>query len=112
MLLSRPLAVTPRRRLSHARQAECVREHAGPVNLLKWLYRLPGRINRSFDSTAAATNVGSPGMLTSDVSAIGARVVREEVAEATAAETEDAEADDTDQPADPARLLKLRTHSL
>jgi hypothetical protein len=67
-----------------------------------WLYRLPGRINRSFGSTAAATNVGSPGMLTSEVSEMGAKVVMGEVADATADETEGSRADTADQPDDPA----------
>lgn len=69
------------------------------MGFLRWLYRLPRRINRSLDSTAAATNVGSPGMLTSDVSAMGAKVVMGEVAEATSSETEGASstADDADR---------------
>lgn len=70
------------------------------MRFLKWLYRLPGRINRSFGGTAAATNVGSPGMLTSDVSAMGAKVVMGEVEEATATEAEGARADEDDEPDD------------
>lgn len=58
------------------------------MSFRNWLYRLPGRITRSFSSTAAAANVGTPGMLTSDVSAMGAKVVMGEVADATAEETE------------------------
>jgi hypothetical protein len=72
------------------------------VSFLRWLYRLPGRITSSFGSTAAATNVGAPGMLTSDVSAMGAKVVMGEVADATAEEVEGSEddvpADEPDEP--------------
>jgi hypothetical protein len=67
------------------------------VGVFKWLYRLPGRITGSFSSTAAATNVGSPGMLTSDVSAMGAKVVMGEVADATTSATEGSDTDDADE---------------
>jgi hypothetical protein len=70
------------------------------MGFFKWLYRLPGRINRSFGGTAAATNVGAPGMLTSDASAMGAKVVMGEVEESTADETEGARTGDGDEPDD------------
>jgi len=69
------------------------------VSFLRWLYRLPGRITGSFSSTAAATNVGAPGMLTSDVSAMGAKVVMGEVEGATADEVEGSHDDEPDDPA-------------
>ena len=72
------------------------------MRFFRWLYRLPGRITGSFGSTAAATNVGSPGMLTSDVSAMGAKVVMGEVEKATTSEAEGSHSDDADQPHDPA----------
>ena len=74
------------------------------MGFLRWLYRLPGRVNRSFDSTAAAANVGSPGTLGSDAGAMGAKVVMGEVAEATSSETEGAssDADDVDRADGPA----------
>jgi hypothetical protein len=31
------------------------------VRFFRWLYRLPGRIDRSFSSTALATNAEGPG---------------------------------------------------
>jgi hypothetical protein len=70
------------------------------MRFLRWLYGLPGRINRSFGSTAAATNVGSPGMLTSDVSAMGAKVVMGEVGNATTDETDGSHPDDVGRPHD------------
>jgi hypothetical protein len=69
------------------------------VNVIKWLYRLPGRLTGSSASTATGTSVEAPGMLTSDASAMGAKVVMGEVAEATSAEAEGshADADDVDE---------------
>jgi hypothetical protein len=73
------------------------------VSFLRWLYRLPGRITGSFGSTAAATNVGAPGMLTSEVSAMGVKVVMGEVEDATADEVEGSHGDvAADEPDDPA----------
>ena len=65
------------------------------MGIFKWLYRLPGRITGSFDSTAAATSVAA-GKTTN---AIGAKVVLGEVESAT---TNGSHADDADQPRDPA----------
>jgi hypothetical protein len=53
------------------------------VGVFKWLYRLPGRINRWFGPTAAAANVESPTPLGPGVSAMGVRVVSQEVENAT-----------------------------
>jgi len=53
------------------------------ISTFKWLYRLPGRINRSFGPTAAAANVESPTPLGPGVSAMGVRVVAKEVENAT-----------------------------
>ena len=71
------------------------------MSFLRWLYRLPGRITGSSGSTAAATTAEAPGMLTSDASAMGAKVVMGEVAEATADEAEGSHADDRDEPDEP-----------
>jgi hypothetical protein len=67
------------------------------MGFLRWLYRLPGRITGSSGSPAAATTAEAPGMLTADASAMGAKVVMGEVAEATSEEAEGAEVDETDQ---------------
>jgi len=69
------------------------------VGVFKWLYRLPGRITGSFDSTAAATSVVA-GRATN---AMGAKVVMGEVDNATTSKTNgSSHADDADQPRDPA----------
>jgi hypothetical protein len=41
------------------------------VNFFKWLYWLPGRINRSFGSTAVATGVEGPGAASPQINAVG-----------------------------------------
>ena len=65
------------------------------MGFFRWLYRLPGRITGSSGSAAATTTAEAPGMLTSDASAMGAKVVMGEVAEATSEEAEGS------QPGDP-----------
>ena len=50
------------------------------MGIFKWLYRLPGRINRSFGPTVAATNVergGGMGGVGIDPSAVS--IVAEEI---------------------------------
>ena len=50
------------------------------MRLLKWLYRLPGRINRSFGPTVVATNVErSVGMGGVGVNAAAVIIVAEEI---------------------------------
>ena len=56
------------------------------MGLITWLDRVAGRLNRWFGATPAATQAGSPGMLTQQVSATGARVVAEEIEQATRAD--------------------------
>jgi hypothetical protein len=68
------------------------------VGFLKWLYRLPGRVNGSFDTTAAATQVDSPTMLGPGVSAIGVRVVAQEVENAS--RTDEPRSEDADSATD------------
>jgi hypothetical protein len=57
------------------------------VGFFKWLYRLPGRINRSFGPTVAATNVESDGWMGGvgiDPGAVG--IVAEELKSSTGSE--------------------------
>jgi hypothetical protein len=49
------------------------------VNFFKWLYRLPGRINRSFGSTAVASGVEAPGAASPQINAVGVQVMRGEI---------------------------------
>ena len=49
------------------------------VGALSWLDRIAGRVNRWFGAAPAATQVGSPGIGTQQVSATGARVVADEI---------------------------------
>ena len=49
------------------------------VNFFKWLYRLPGRSNRSFGSTAVATGVEGPGAVSPQINAVGVQVMRGEI---------------------------------
>ncbi len=52
------------------------------VSFLRWFYRLPGRINRSFASTAAAADVEGAG-IGPQMNAVGVTVVTEEIKNAT-----------------------------
>ena len=57
-----------------------VPRYPGGMRPLKWLYRLPGRINRSFGPTVAATNVeSSVGMGGVGVNAAAVIIVAEEI---------------------------------
>jgi len=57
------------------------------MRFFRWLYRLPGRITRSFGPTAAAMNMEQPGYGGSQVNAAGVRIVAQEIADATEEET-------------------------
>lgn len=65
------------------------------MRFLKWLYRLPGRINRSFANTAVATDVEGWGM-DPQMNTIGVKIVSQEIW--TALTTEDEAAPDADPP--------------
>jgi hypothetical protein len=67
-----------------------VRSYPGDVNLLKWLYRLPGRINRSFGPTAAATSAErGGGMGGVGVDPTGVSIVAEEIRSSTGSDEAD-----------------------
>ena len=58
--------------------------YPGPVGFFKWLYRLPGRIDRSLGPTFAATDVergGGMGGVGVDPTSVG--IVAEEIKEST-----------------------------
>jgi hypothetical protein len=53
------------------------------VSVFSWLYRLPGRINRSFSTFALATNVEGPGDGGPQLNVAAARVVIGEITSPT-----------------------------
>jgi hypothetical protein len=53
------------------------------VRFFRWLYRLPGRVDRSFGSTALATNAEGPGAGVDQLNVPAARVVIQEIEKAT-----------------------------
>jgi hypothetical protein len=53
------------------------------VGFFKWLYRLPGRIDRSFSSTALATNAEGPGAGVNQLNVPAATIVSKEIENAT-----------------------------
>jgi hypothetical protein len=64
--------------------APVVPGYRGAVGFFKWLYRLPGRIDRSLGPTFAATDVergGGMGGVRVDPTAVG--IVAEEIKEST-----------------------------
>lgn len=77
------MAVRHSRRREDAGLGECsgttVDGYVRDVNPFKWLYELPGRINRSFGSTAAATGVEAPGAGSPQINALGVQVIRGEI---------------------------------
>jgi hypothetical protein len=65
------------------------------MRLLEWLYRLPGRINRSFANTAVASDVEGWG-IGPQVNTIGVKIVSQEIE--TAVTNDDEPAPDADPP--------------
>ena len=57
------------------------------VGIFKWLYRLPGRINRSFGPTVAAT--GAQGTRHQGVDPVGVTIVAEEIQSLTGSDEDD-----------------------
>ena len=49
------------------------------MRFFSWLYRLPGRIERSFSSTALAANAEGPGAGVNQLNVPAARVVIQEI---------------------------------
>ena len=62
------------------------------MGFLKWLYRLPGRINRSFATTALATDVEGPGAGVPQMNVAAMKVVVSEIETANSGESDDKDA--------------------
>lgn len=64
------------------------------MRVFRWLYRLPGRIERSFSSTALAANAEGPGAGVNQLNVPAARVVIQEIENAIGNATSPAERED------------------
>jgi hypothetical protein len=53
------------------------------MRFFQWLYRLPSRIDRAFGSTALAANAEGPGAGVNQLNVPAARVVIQEIEDAT-----------------------------
>jgi hypothetical protein len=67
------------------------------VSFFTWVYRLPGRIDRSFGSTALATNAEEPGAGVDQLNVAAAGVLIQEIENRTG--TGGPEGHDADPPA-------------
>lgn len=65
------------------------------MGFFRWLYHLPGRIDRSFSSTALATNAEGPGAGVNQLNVPAASVLIHEIENATGRAHGDERADDS-----------------
>jgi hypothetical protein len=69
------------------------------VGFFKWLYRLPGRLDRSFSTTAAAANAEGPGAGVNQLNVPAAGIVIQEIESEIATTGDGRESHDDDDPA-------------
>lgn len=63
------------------------------MGFFKWLYGLPGRIDRSFSATAVAADAEGPGAGVNQLNVPAARIVTQEIENATTGKREEHEDD-------------------